>query len=240
MWSLCKKEFRQFFSSLTGYVALSAYLLLTGLLLFVFPDTNLLEEGYASLERFFELSPWILLMLIPAITMRSFADEYRSGTFELLKTRPLRDWEIIGGKFLGALLVVWLALVPTLLYAFSIQQLSSTGGIDRGATAGSYLGLGALAAIFTAVGVCFSSFTRNTVVAFLLTAFACFFLYSGFTALSRIPAFSGGADYYLELLSVDYHYRSISRGIVDTRDLVYFFSVGVFFLSVTYRNIANR
>lgn len=240
MWSLCTKEFRQFFSSLTGYVAISAYLLLTGLFLFVFPDSNILDEGYASLNRFFEISPWIFLMLIPAITMRSFSEEYRSGTFELLQTRPLHPAAIVGGKYLGALFVVWLALVPTFLYAFTVSHLAASGGIDTGATAGSYFGLYFLAAVFTAVGVCFSSFTRNAVVAFMVTAFACFLLYSGFNAISRIPLLSAGADYYMEMLGIDFHYRSISRGIIDTRDIVYFLSVMVLFLAITYRNIVNR
>src|SRR5882672_12879922 len=140
MWSVCKKELRQFFSSLTGYIAIIVFLLVNGLMLFVF-ENNIFDFGYATLDRFFQLAPWILLLLIPAITMRSFADEFKAGTYELLQTRPLSRWQIIGGKYLGSLMVVVIALLPTLVYFFSIQSLSSSEGIDTGATIGSYIGL---------------------------------------------------------------------------------------------------
>ena len=134
MWSVCKKEFRQFFSSLTGYIAIIVFLLLNGLFLFVFPDTNLLDFGYATLDKFFELAPWILLLLVPAITMRSFSDEFKSGTFEILQTKPLRRWQIVTGKYAGALGVVLIAVLPTIIYAVSMQSLSAQGGIDSGGT----------------------------------------------------------------------------------------------------------
>ena len=240
MWMICKKEWLQFFSSLTGYIALTVFLLLTGLMLFVFPDTNLLDFGYASLDGFFNLAPWILLFLIPTITMRSLADEYKAGTFELLKTMPLSAGEIVWGKYFGALLIVVLALVPTVIYAVSIQQLSSVGGIDEGATAGSYIGLLLLGAVFTAVGICTSSFTNNTVVAFITGAFVCFILYTGFQAISELPVFAEGADYYIEMLGINFHYKSISRGVVDIRDLVYFGGMIIVFLLVTQRNLIRR
>lgn len=240
MWSVCKKEFRQFFSSLTGYIAIIVFLLLNGLFLFVFPDTNILDFGYATLSNFFDLAPWILLLLIPAITMRSFADEFRAGTFEILQTRPLSRWQITGGKYAGAFLVVLIALLPTILYAVSIQQLSAQGGIDTGGTIGSYIGLLLLAAVFVSIGICCSSFTSNAVVAFISSAFACFLVYSGFNAISRLPALSAGADYYIEMLGIDFHYRSISRGVVDTRDIIYFISVIGFFLVCTNRNLLKR
>ena len=240
MWSVCKKEFRQFFSSLTGYIAIVVFLLLNGLFLFVFPDTSLLDFGYATLDRFFDLAPYILLLLVPAITMRSFADEYRGGTFEILQTRPLAGWQIVLGKYLGCLTVVGLALVPTLLYAYSINSLAAAGGIDGGAVAGSYLGLFFLAAVFTAIGVCTSSFTNNAVIAFIASAFFCFLLYGGFDAISRIPALQSGADYYIEMLGISYHYQSISRGVIDFRDVLYFISVILFFLFITNRNILAR
>ena len=151
MWSVCKKELRQFFSSLTGYIAIIVFLLVNGLVLFVF-ENNILDFGYATLDRFFQLAPWILLLLIPAITMRSFADEFRSGTFEILQTRPLSRWQIIFGKYLGSLIVVLIALLPTIIYFFSIQMLSSNEGIYTGATIGSYIGLVFLAAVFVASG----------------------------------------------------------------------------------------
>jgi len=240
MWSVCKKEFRQFFSSLTGYIAIAVFLLLNGLFLFVFPDSNLLDFGYATLSKFFELAPWILLLLVPAITMRSFSEEFKSGTFEILQTRPLHRWQVVMGKYLGALLVVCLALIPTLIYLLSIQQLSAEGGIDTGATIGSYIGLVFLCAVFTAIGICCSSFTSNAVVAFILSAFVCFLVYSGFNAISRIPALQSGADYYIEMLGIDFHYRSISRGVIDSRDIVYFFSVIFLFLVITHRNLLKR
>ncbi len=240
MWSVCKKEFRQFFSSLTGYIALIVFLLLNGLFLFVFPDTSLLDFGYASLDQFFELAPYILLLLVPAITMRSFADEYRGGTFEILQTRPLTAWQMVLGKYIGCLTVVAIALLPTLLYAYSIDALSVEGGIDGGAVAGSYLGLLFLAAVFTAIGITASSFTNNAVVAFIGSAFICFLLYSGFDAISRIPVFQSGADYYIEMFGIANHYQSISRGVIDFRDVLYFISMIAFFLFITNRNIISR
>lgn len=240
MWMICKKEWQQFFSSLTGYIALVVFLLLNGLFLFVFPDTSILDFGYASLGSFFNLAPWILLFLIPTITMRSLADEYKTGTFELLKTLPLTPVQIVGGKFFGALLIVITALLPTLMYAVSVQALSVTGGIDMGATMGSYLGLVLLGAVFTAIGIAASSYTQNTVVAFMAGAFTCFLLYNGFEAISKLPVFHAGLDYYIEMLGIDFHYRSISRGVVDSRDLVYFAGIIGIFLFITQRNLTKR
>ena len=239
MWSICKKELRQFFSNLTGYIAIIVFLLANGLMLFVFKD-NILDFGYATLDRFFELAPWILLLLIPAITMRSFADEFKGGTFEILQTRPLTRWQIVGGKYLGSLIVVLIALLPTIIYFFSIQSLSSNEGIDTGATIGSYTGLFFLAAVFTAIGICVSSFTSNAVVAFIISLIAAVLLYYGFSAISQLAGLEGGADYYIEMLGIDFHYRSISRGVIDTRDIIYFLSVIFLLLIVTDRNILKR
>jgi ABC-2 type transport system permease protein len=240
MWMICKKEWQQFFSSLTGYIALVVFLLLNGLFLFVFPDSSLLDFGYATLSGFFNLAPWVLLFLVPTVTMRSMADEYRSGTFELLKTLPLTPVQIVWGKFYGALIIVITALVPTILYAVSIQSLSVTGGIDMGATTGSYIGLVLLGAVFTAIGICASSFTNNTVVAFIAGAFTCFLLYNGFEAISKLPVFRAGADYYIEMLGINFHYRSISRGVIDSRDLIYFAGVIILFLYITQKNLEKR
>src|SRR5690242_5604762 len=204
MWSVCKKELRQFFSSLTGYIAIIVFLLVNGLVLFVFDD-NILDFGYATLDRFFQLAPWILLLLIPAITMRSFADEFRTGTFEILRTRPLTGLQVVGGKYAGSLIVVVVALVPSIVYYFSIQALSSGEGIDTGATIGSYTGLFFLAAVFTSIGICASSFTSNAVVAFIFSLIGCALLYYGFSATSRL--FQNGADYYIEMIGIDFHYR---------------------------------
>lgn len=240
MWMICTKEWRQFFSSPTGYIALIVFLLINGLLLFVFPDTSLLNFGYTSLEGFFSLAPWVFLFLVPTITMRSLADEYKSGTFELLKTMPLTPGQIVWGKFFGALLIIALALAPTLLYAVTLQQLSATGGLDTGSTAGSYAGLLLLGAVFTAVGICASSFTANTVVAFLGGAFTCFLLFTGFDAISKLPMFSGGMAYYAEMPGIKFHYTSISKGVIDIRDMVYFIGVTCIFLLITRRNIARH
>ena len=239
MWSVCKKELRQFFSSLTGYIAIIVFLLVNGVMLFVF-ENNILDFGYATLDRFFQLAPWILLLLIPAITMRSFAEEFKTGTFEILQTRPLSRWQIVLGKYFGSLVVVLIALLPTIIYYFSVQQLSSGEGIDTGATIGSYIGLVFLASVFTAIGICSSSFTNNGVIAFIISLVACALFYYGFSAISLMPALSGGADYYLEMIGIDFHYRSISRGVVDTRDMIYFISLIFLFLSISNRNLLKR
>jgi ABC-2 type transport system permease protein len=239
MWSVCKKELRQFFSSLTGYIAIIVFLLVNGLVLFVFDD-NIFDFGYATLDRFFELAPWILLLLIPAITMRSFAEEFKTGTYEILQTRPLSRWQIIAGKYIGSLAVVIIALLPTIIYIFSVQQLSSNEGLDMGATVGSYIGLFFLAAVFTAISICCSSFTNNAVVAFIASLAGCALLYYGFNAASKIPALKNGPDYYVEMIGIDFHYRSISRGLIDTRDIVYFTSAVVLFFFITNRNLLKR
>ena len=239
MLAICKKELRQFFSSLTGYIAIIVFLLVNGLVLFVFED-NILDFGYTTLDRFFQLAPWILLLLIPAITMRSFAEEFKTGTYELLQTRPLSRWQIVGGKYLGSLIVVFIALLPTVVYIFSIQRLSAGQGLDTGATIGSYIGLFFLAAVFTAISTCSSSFTNNAVVAFIASLIGCALLYYGFSAISKLPALANSADYYTEMLGIDFHYRSISRGLIDTRDVVYFLSVIFLFLTITNRNLLKR
>ena len=239
MWSVCKKELRQFFSSLTGYIAIIVFLLVNGLALFVFDD-NIFDFGYATLDRFFQLAPWILLLLIPAITMRSFAEEFKTGTYEILQTRPLSRGQIIAGKYLGSLIVVIIALLPTIIYILSIQKLSSNEGLDMGATIGSYIGLFFLAAVFTAISICCSSFTNNAVVAFIISLIGCALLYYGFSAISKLPALSNGLDYYTEMIGIDFHYRSISRGLIDTRNIVYFLSVIFLFFTITNRNLLKR
>lgn len=239
MWSVCKKELRQFFSSLTGYIAIVVFLLVNGLVLFVFDD-NIFDFGYATLDKFFQLAPWVLLLLIPAITMRSFAEEFKTGTYEILQTRPLTRWQIVTGKYFGSLIVVFIALLPTIVYIFSIQKLSSGGGIDMGATIGSYIGLFFLAAVFTAICICCSSFTGNAVVAFIAGLLSCALLYYGFNAISKLPVLQNNLDYYVEMTGIDFHYRSISRGLIDTRDIVYFITVTALFLIITGRNLLRR
>lgn len=239
MWPICKKELRHFFSSLTGYIVIIFFLLVNGLVLFVFRD-NILSNGYASLEKFFSFAPWILLFLISSITMRSFSDEFKTGTFEILQTRPISRWQVVTGKFFGSLAVAVIALLPTLVYYFTINHLASTSGIDAGAAAGSYLGLVLLTAVFTAIGICISSFTTNSVVAFISSLLVCVLFYFGFNAISQLPLFANGADYYIEMIGIDFHYQSISRGVIDTRDLIYFLSLILFFLLITKQNLQKR
>ncbi len=240
MWAVCKKEFRQFFSSLTGFIAIIVFLLLTGLLLFVFPDTSILDFGYASLEKFFDLAPWVLLLLVPAISMRSFSEEFRSGTFEILQSRPLTYWQIVNGKYLAALFVMGIALLPSWIYFYSVQHLAAQAGMDLGATVASYIGLFFLTAVFASIALFCSSITGNSVVAFITAAFACFLIYTGFHALSRMTVFPPGADYYIDMIGIDFHYRNMSRGVITFRDLIYFTSVIAFFLTLTRNNLFKR
>ncbi len=240
MWTICKKEVSLFFSGLTGYIALSIFMLANGLFLFVLPDSNLFDYGYANLDGFFDLAPWIFLFMVPAVTMRSFSEEYRSGTFETLITKPLSPSTIIAGKYLATLLVLLIFMLPTLMYVFTIRSLSIDGLIDTGGFIGRYIGLFLLAAIFASVGLFCSSFTVNPIVAYLIGVFACLFLFYGFQSISRIPLFSGGADYYLEMLGIDFHYHSISRGVLFLRDLVYDLSLIILFLGWTQYTIRKR
>jgi ABC-2 type transport system permease protein len=240
MWSICKKELNQFFSNLTGYITIILFLVINGVFLFMLPDSSVFEYGYASLDKFFELAPWILMFLVPAITMRSLSDEFKAGTFEILKTKPLSSWQIVLGKYFSILVVLLLAIIPTIIYIITIKALSAQGGIDSGGILGSYIGLFLLAAVFAAIGLCCSGFTNNAVVAFLISAFSCLILYFGFNALSRLPFFANGPDYYVEMLGIDFHYRSMSRGVLDSRDLIYFISVIFISLLATVKNLYKK
>lgn len=224
-----------------GFVVLLAFLIMSGIFLWIFPDTSILESGYASLEPFFRTAPMLLLLLIPAVTMRSFADEYKSGTIEWLYTQPLSSRQIILGKYLAALTLVIIGILPTLVYLFSIVWLSADGApLDYGGIFGSYIGLIFLCAAFTAIGIFSSSLTDSQIVSFIIALVLCFVLYSGFEALSRIQAFSGGADYYLEMIGVDFHYRNMSRGVISLRNVVYFLSLIVLFYLFTFRMLQKR
>jgi ABC-2 type transport system permease protein len=240
MISIAKKELYQFFSSLTGYITIILFLLVNSIYLFVLKDSNIFDFGYATLSAFFDLAPWIFIFLIPALGMRSFADEFKSGTFETLKTSPLTKWQIVLGKYVAVITVIIIALIPTLLYVITIQSLSSTSDIDSGAIAGSYIGLFLLASVFAAITTWCSSLTSNSVIAFLISSFACIILYFGFSAISKLPVFTGNADYYIEMLGIDFHYQSISRGVVDTRDVIYFFSLIFLFLFATQKNLNKK
>ncbi|MBO9729267.1 MAG: gliding motility-associated ABC transporter permease subunit GldF [Chitinophaga sp.] len=241
MLAIFKKEINQFFSSVTGYVAIILFLLANGLLLFVFPETSLLDTGYANLDPLFNLAPFIYLLLIPAITMRCFADEFKSGTMELLSTKPVTGWQIVMGKFWGSMVIVLISLLPTIVYYFAIQQLSvDTQQPDTGGIIGSYIGLLLLGASFTATGIWSSSLTNNAMIAFLIAIFTSFILYNGFDAISKVPAFTGGADYYLQMAGIKFHYASVSRGVIDSRDIIYFISIIGLMLYLTKLSLQRK
>ncbi|QLE02681.1 gliding motility-associated ABC transporter permease subunit GldF [Galbibacter sp. BG1] len=230
MTAIIKREISSFFSTPIAYLVIGLFLVLNGLFLWVFKgDFNIFESGFADMNSFFQLSPWILIFLIPAITMKSFSEEKRSGTLELLLTRPISKTQIVLGKFLGSFLLIVLAIIPTLLYVFTIYKLASpVGNIDLGSIAGSYAGLLFLIAAYTAIGIFISSITDNQIIAFIAAVLICFIFYFGFTGFAEVPALS-----FLENLSLKYHFDSISRGVIDLRDIVYFLSISTFFIVVT-------
>lgn len=234
MKAILFKEFRSFFGSPIGYLVIAIFLILNGLFLWVFEgDYNILNSGFSDLTPFFTISPWILLFLIPSVTMRSFSDEIKQGTMELLLTKPLSLWEIVNGKFLGAFILLIIAIIPTLVYVKVIYDLGlPEGNIDFGSTLGSYFGLLFLMAAYTAIGVFTSSITDNQIVAFIFSVFLCFVFYFGFQSLSNLSFFENSSDIVAKF-GMDYHYKSMSRGVIDTRDIIYFVSITFLFLSFT-------
>jgi ABC-2 type transport system permease protein len=229
--SILKKEIISYLSSLVAYVTIGVFLLVLGLFLWVFPDSSILDYGYAGLESLFSTAPYLFMFLIPAITMRSLAEERKEGTFELLFTRPLKDWEIVLGKYFACLLIVLFALLPTLVYYFSVSTLGTPqGNIDSGAVIGSYIGLFLLGAAFAAIGLFASSITKNQIIAFTVAVFLCFFFYSGFDSLSQLLSLQ---ELGLQSLGITQHYQSVSRGVLDTRDLVYFILLAGMFTWLT-------
>ncbi len=242
MKSIFNKEINLFFSSVTGYVAIAVFLTLTGLFLFVFPgEMNLFLYGFATMGSFFDLAPLVFLFLIPAITMRSFAEEKSLGTIELILTKPVSDLEVVVGKFLAALLLVFFALLPTLLYLWILASLSvPAGALDWGGIAGSYIGLFLVAASFAAIGTYVSTLSSNQILAFILAVFLSFTGFFAFDFISRIQVFSGNLDYLIRQIGMNAHYVSISRGVLDMRDVVYFLSVVIFFLALARINLESR
>ncbi|MEC5166380.1 ABC-2 type transport system permease protein [Flavobacterium sp. PL11] len=238
MKSIILREIKSFFGSPIGYLVIGIFLILNGLFLWVFEgDYNILNTGFADLTPFFTLSPWILLFLIPAVTMRSFSDEKKQGTLELLLTKPLGIWEIVSGKFFGALLLIVMAVVPTFIYVWIIYSLGSpVGNIDLGSTIGSYFGLLFLISAYSAIGIYTSTLSENQIVAFITAVFLCFLLYFGFDGLATVfPSFST----FISTLGMQDHYKSISRGVIDTRDIIYFISITIAFLSFTIYNLKS-
>ncbi|MCL6525058.1 MAG: gliding motility-associated ABC transporter permease subunit GldF [Thermoflavifilum sp.] len=241
MKAIFKKEISQFLSHLVGYIFLIIFWVICGLFLFIFPDTSLLNAGYATLDELFNLAPWFFLLLVPAITMRSFAEEYSRGTMELLFTKPLTYTQIILGKYLACLALLCIALIPTVMYYMTIRHFTDPSiALDNGGIAGSYIGLFLLGSSFAAIGIWTSSLSGNTIAAFLLAVFVSFLFYFGFDTLSHLPVWQGTLDYYVQMIGIAFHYQSISRGAIDTRDLIYFLSVIFFFLYLTYLNLKYR
>jgi ABC-2 type transport system permease protein len=240
MLTIFKKEINQFLNSLLGYLVLVIFLVASGLLFWVFPESNVLDYGFAEMGGFFRLVPFVFIFLIPAITMRSFAEEKKSGTLEWLLTKPVGEWSIIMGKFLASWFLVLIALLPTLVYYFSLFQLGAPkGNIDSAGVLGSYLGLMLLASVFSAIGIFGSSITDNQLVAFVLAVFFCYFFYSGFASLAGINVWSEASP-ILEYLGLDFHYQALGKGLIDFRDVFYFVSVASAMLFATRLTLSSR
>lgn len=232
MLAILKKELNLFFASPIGYLVIAIFLIINGLFLWVFKgDFNILNAGFADLNSFFFISPWFFIFLIPAITMRSFTDEIKSGTIEILKTKPITAWQIITGKYLGAFILILLALIPTLTYVYTIIKLGNpVGNLDMGSTLGSYFGLLFIASAFTAIGLFTSTLSNNQIVAFIIGVALSFFMFYGFEAIAELHLFQ---NFPMENMGLNEHYNSMSRGVIDTKDLLYFISVTFFFLFLT-------
>jgi ABC-2 type transport system permease protein len=234
------KEIAGFLNSLIAYIVIGVFLTAIGLLMWVFPETSVLDSGFAAMDTLFALGPYVFVFLIPAITMRSIAEERKLGTMELLQTRPLNDWSIILGKYFAAVVLVAFSILPTLIYYYTVYRLGSPeGNLDSSGIAGSYVGLLLLGAVFCAFGMLASSVTNNQIIAFLLAAFLCFIFYSGIDSLSALPVFSSAA-LFIKQLGILYHYESLSRGLIDSRDVIYFFSIAGLVLLITKTVISSR
>lgn len=234
------KEFNSFLNSLIAYVVMGVFLTAMGLLVWVFPETSVLNYGYADMDTLFSFGPYVFIFLVPAITMRSFAEEKKAGTMELLMTKPLSDWDILLGKFFASFLLVLFSLLPTVIYYFTIHQLGNpAGNIDTAGVIGSYIGLILLGCVFCAVGILASSVTPNQIVAFILAAFLCFLLFSGFESLSSLSLWSAYA-LQVKQLGLLYHYDALSKGLIDSRDVIYFISVIFLLLSGTKLILGSR
>jgi ABC-2 type transport system permease protein len=240
MLAVFRKEINSFFSSLTAYIVMAVFLTAVGLLMWVFPDTNILNYGYADMGTFFNLTPFVLLFLIPAITMRALAEEVRNGTIELLLTKPLSTWGLVLGKFWASLALAIVTLLPTLLYYYSIYQLGNpVGNVDSAQIFGSYIGLALLCAVFVAVGMWTSSLSDNQIVAFVLGVFISFLLYNGIGAIAKLD-FWGPLAYPLSWISLDEQYADLGRGLIDSRNVIYLFSVTILFLWLTHFRVTAK
>ncbi len=241
MWSICKKELRQFFSSLTGYIVIIVFLLVNSLFMWVFPgEWNIPESGYAGLDTLFFLSPWIFLFLVPAVTMRMIAEEKKTGTIELIYSKPVSEREIVWGKYLASVVLVLLALLPCLISYFSVSILGETpGNLDKGGTWGAFIGLFFLASVYASAGLFASSLTDNQVIAFIIAVLVCFILYMGFDSFAYLPGLKK-IDETVINLGINEHYKSLSRGILDIRDAIYFITVAIIFNEATRLVLLSR
>jgi ABC-2 type transport system permease protein len=241
MKSILIKELNSFFSSPIGYLVVGVYLVINGLILWYFNgDFNILQAGFADLNSYFFLAPWIFLFLIPAITMGSFSDENNSGTIEILKTKPISIFGIVLGKFFGSFILVILAIVPTLIYVYSIYKLGQPiGNLNFGATLGSFIGLLFLASSYTAIGIFTSTFFKNQIVSFITSVIVCFVLFYGFELIFS-NSFTNNLGIWFQKLGMEYHFLSISKGVLDTRDIVYFSTLTLIFLVLTKYRIENE
>jgi len=240
MYAVFRRELFSFLSSMVAYITIGIFLLVSGLLLWFFPDTSILDYGYADLGGFFSLVPYLFMFLIPAITMRSFAEERREGTYELLITRPITIWQIIIAKYLASLVLILFSLIPTLIYAYSISKLGfPEGNVDSGAIIGSYIGLFLLGATFASIGLFSSALTKNQVVAFVICAALCAFAFLGFDYSSQLISLQN-IEGFITNLGINQHYNSISRGVLDTRDLIYFITASCLFLFFTKLVIGGK
>lgn len=237
MYPILKKEFNSFFSSPIAYLAIGVFLVMNGLFLWVFNgEFNILNAGFADINSFFFLAPWLLLFLIPAITMKSFADEFNNGTIEILQTKPVSNWQIVLGKFWASLLLISIAILPTFLYIYTINSLANPeGNIDFGSIIGSYFGLLFLTATYSAIGLFSSSLTKNQIIAFITSICITFFLFYGLDEISDLLQ-----SLSISKLGINEHFKSISRGVLDTRDIIYFISVTLFFLFITKTRLENE
>lgn len=240
MIAILKKEINVLFSSLMGYITMIVFFVIMGLNLFVF-DGNILDSGYATLDEFFKLAPWILILLIPAITMRTVSEEKQNGTLEFLITKPLTETQIVLGKYLATLLLWLFIFVLTYIYFFTVSHFSlSNATLDKGASHGSYIGLFFLGAVFAAIGLFSSAITNNSIIAFIVGVFLSYLMYDAFFRISTLPIFSGSLDYAIQYFGLGAHYESISRGVVDSRDIIYFISIIIFFLILSKTSLESR
>ncbi len=234
------KEFNSFLNSLIGYLVVGVFLIAMGLLMWVFPDSSVLRDGYANMDTLFLVGPYIFIFLVPAITMRSFAEERKLGTLELLMTKPLSEADVVLGKFLAAFLLVIISLALTLIYYFVLSYLGNPeGNIDAPGVMGSYVGMILLGGVFCSIGILASSLTSNQIVSFIVAAFFCFIFYSGFDSVASLFN-DGESSLLVKQFGIVYHYESISKGLIDSRDLVYFLGVGGILLLFTKVVLSSR